>query len=103
MKSRGETPLTLQWKNPSCVQCLVSLAGIYRELTTEFDVPQRISLESTSRLVVDFLRESSGGERPQVVTAALMRTIGNRFGIFDEVVRQAINEAMTPPARVPAM
>ena len=73
--------------------CLVSLVAIYRELTTEFDVPQRISLESTSRLVAGFLSESSGGERPQIVTAALMRTIGDRFGIFDEVVRQGINEA----------
>ena len=73
--------------------CLVSLADIYRELTTDFDVPQRISLESTSRLVADYLSESSGGERPQVITAALMRTIGSRFGIFDEVARQGINEA----------
>ena len=73
--------------------CLVSLAATYRELSIEFDVPQRISLESTSRIVVDFLSESSGGERPQIVTAALMRTIGDRFRIFDEVVRQGINEA----------
>ena len=73
--------------------CLVSLAAMYRELTTEFDVPQCISLEATSKAVADFLSESSGGERPQIVTAALMRTIGDRFGIFDEVVRQGINEA----------
>ena len=73
--------------------CLTSLALQYRELTTEFDVPQRISWERTSQLVADFLREPSGGERPQIVTAALMRTIGERFAIFDNVVRQGINEA----------
>ena len=73
--------------------CLASLAAMYRELNIEFDVPQRISLEATSKLVADFLGETSGGERPQIVTAALMRTIGDRFGIFDSVIRQAINEA----------
>ena len=87
---RQDDPLFTESKLRSC---LVSLAAIYRELTTEFDVPQRISLESTSRIVADFLSESSGGERPQIVTAALMRTIGNRFGAFDEVARQGINEA----------
>ena len=73
--------------------CLVSLASVYRLLTVEFDVPQRISLESTSKLIADYISEPSGGERPQIVTAALMRTISDRFGIFDRVVRLGINEA----------
>ena len=73
--------------------CLASLALLYRQLAVEFDVPQRISLEATAKLVSDYLSEPSGGERPQVVTAALMRTIGDRFGIFDNVVRLGINEA----------
>ena len=73
--------------------CLASLASLYRELAVEFDVPQRISLEATAKLVADFLSEQSGGERPQVVTAALMRTIGDRFGVFDRVARLGINEA----------
>ena len=37
--------------------CLASLATVYRQLTVEFDVPQRISLEATSKL--DFVH--SGG------------------------------------------
>ena len=73
--------------------CLASLASVYRQLTVEFDVPQRISLEATARLVTDYLSEQSGGERPQIVAAALMRTIGDRFGIFDRVSRLGINEA----------
>ena len=73
--------------------CLTSLALRYRELAVEFDVPQRISLEATTGLITDFLSEPSGGERPQIVTAALMRTVGDRFGIFDNVVRLGINEA----------
>ena len=73
--------------------CLVSLALRYRELDIEFDVPQRISLAATAGLIADFLGEPSGGERPQIVTAALMRTVGDRFGIFDNIVRLGINEA----------
>ena len=74
-------------------QCLASLAGKYNELAVQFDVPQRISLEDTLTTIATYLAEPSGGERPQVVVAALMRTIGDRFGIFDRVVRQGINEA----------
>ena len=73
--------------------CLVSLVRKYRELDVQFDVPQRISLDVAASLVAAYLAEPSGGERPQIVVAALMRTIGVRFGIFDRVARQAINEA----------
>lgn len=73
--------------------CLVSLAKLYNQLSVQFDVPQRISLESTVNVIGRYTSSPSGGERPQIVIAALMRTIGEVFGIFDEVVRQAINEA----------
>ena len=73
--------------------CLASLASVYRQLAVEFDVPQRISLEATAKLVADYLSEQSGGERPQIAAAALMRTVGDRFGIFDRVTRLGINEA----------
>lgn len=73
--------------------CLVSLALVYQKLSSEFDVPQRVSLAATCSLIADFLGDSSGGERPQIITAALLRTIGSRFGVFDRVVRQGINEA----------
>ena len=79
--------------------CLASLAAMYRELNIEFDVPQRISLEATSKLVSDFLGETSGGERPQIVTAALMKIVRDRFGIFDSVARQGINEADAASSR----
>ena len=73
--------------------CLASLASLYRQLVVEFGVPQRISLEATAKLITDYLSEQSGGERPQIVAAALMRAIGDRFGIFDRVTRLGINEA----------
>lgn len=73
--------------------CLTALVRKYNALVVRFDVPQRISLDAVVSLVSAYLSEPSGGERPQIIVAALMRTIGNRFGIFDRVERQAINEA----------
>ena len=73
--------------------CLASLVQQYNALMVEFDVPQRISLDATAGLIASYLSEPSGGERPQIIVAALMRTIGARFGIFNRIVRQAINEA----------
>ena len=73
--------------------CLASLARQYNALVVSFDVPQRISLDATASIVSSYLAESSGGERPQIIVAALMRTISQRFGIFDRVERQAINES----------
>lgn len=73
--------------------CLTSLVRKYNAITVQFDVPQRISLDATINMTADYLAEPSGGERPQIIVAALMRTISARFRIFDRVVRQAINEA----------
>lgn len=73
--------------------CLASLVRKYRELDVRFSVPQRISLDATASLVTAYLSEPSGGERPQIIVSALMRTIGAGFGIFNRVDRQAINEA----------
>ena len=74
-------------------RCLASLVQKYNALTVQFDVPQRVSLEATVNLVGQYMAEPSGGERPQIIVAALMRIVGNRFGLFDRVLRQAINEA----------
>ena len=73
--------------------CLVSLTRQYNALAVQFDVPQRISLDTAASVVTRYLQEPSGGERPQIIVAALMRTIGQRFQIFDRVDRQGINEA----------
>ena len=78
--------------------CLASLVEQYNALAVQFDVPQRISLNDTASLITNYLAQSSGGERPQIIVAALMRTIGPAFGIFDRVERQAINEADTANA-----
>ena len=74
-------------------RCLRSVARRYRELQVTFPVPQRVSLEQTIDITDRFLSERSGGERPLIVADALMRTVGRAFGLFDEVLRQGINEA----------
>ena len=84
--------------DPACTetrlrQCLTSLVQKYNALSVQFDVPQRISLVDTSQMLSAYLSKPSGGERPQIVVAALMRTISEKFRIFDRVNRQAINEA----------
>ena len=73
--------------------CLASLTRQYNALVVQFDVPQRISLDATTSIVTRYLQEPSGGERAQIIVAALMRTIGQRFQMFDRVDRQGINEA----------
>ena len=80
-------------------RCLASLVRKYNALAVQFDVPQRISLEVTANLVAQYLAEPSGGERPQIIVAALMRIIGYKFGLFDRVTRQAINEADAASSR----
>jgi len=74
-------------------RCLRSIARSYSELQVSFPVPQRVSLEQTIEITERFLSERGGGERPLIVADALMRTVGRVFGLFDEVLRQGINEA----------
>ncbi len=73
--------------------CLASLTRQYNALVVQFDVPQRISLDAAASIVTRYLQEPSGGERPQIIVAALMRAIGQRFNLFDRIDRQGINEA----------
>ena len=74
-------------------RCIASVVKKYNDLNVSFSIPQRLSLEETVGLAMTFLAEPSGGERLQIVTAALMRLVGERFQLFDKVERQAINEA----------
>ena len=80
-------------------RCIASLVKKYNELNVSFSIPHRLSLEDTMTLTMKYLSEPSGGERLQIITAALMRLVGERFQLFDEVERQAINEADAARAR----
>ena len=74
-------------------RCLASLTRQYNALVVQFDVPQRISLDAAASIVTRYLQEPSGGECPQIIVAALIRAIGQRFNLSDRIDRQGINEA----------
>ena len=72
------------------------LVEIYRLLDTvrvAYPTPNRVSLDATYRLCDTFLAEKSGGDRMEAVATALFQTIGDRFGLFDEVRREKVNAA----------
>jgi hypothetical protein len=72
------------------------LFEIYRLLATVsvvYPTPNRISLDQTNQLIHQYLAAKSGGERMEAVCTALFRTIGRKFGIFDEVRRERVNAA----------
>ena len=70
------------------------LHEVYRMLSAVavvYPTPNRISLDRTQDLIHQYLAAKSGGDRIEAVCAALFRTIGKRFGLFDEVRRERIN------------
>ncbi|NOZ06143.1 MAG: restriction endonuclease, SacI family, partial [Chloroflexi bacterium] len=51
----------------------------------------RISLDKVNHLIAQYLATGSGGDRMEAVCTALFQTIGNRFGLFDDVKREKVN------------
>ncbi|MCI5156846.1 MAG: restriction endonuclease, SacI family [Candidatus Electrothrix sp. AUS1_2] len=73
------------------LHALRSIHKKFSELIFEYFVPERISIEQTENLIVNFLSEASGGDRGLSVAAALFETFGQHFKIYKEVRRHAIN------------
>ena len=72
------------------------LASFARKLADEsfgYLIPGRIDQLRLEYVVSEFLQESSGGLRPLAVAAALFKTIGKGFSLFDEIRSQGVNEA----------
>jgi hypothetical protein len=70
------------------------LHEIYRLLATvrvTYPTPNRVSLDQTYFVMQQYLATKSGGDRMEAVSAALFQTIGERFGLFDQVRRQRVN------------
>ena len=74
-------------------RCLASIARQYRKSNVPYAVPTRVSIADTLRMLEAFLEVPSGGERPMIVTASLMRVLGRRLNLFSDVQRQAVNQA----------
>ena len=72
---------------------LRSLVRRLAEQSFGYAIPQRMSLHRLQVILSELLATSSGGLRPQAVTTALMRTIGEAFALFSKVESQGINEA----------
>lgn len=58
-----------------------------------YPAPTRISLETAMSLIEQFTKERSGGDRFEVITAALFHSAGIRFGLFRDVRRSSITTA----------
>ena len=55
----------------------------------EYPILPRISMEQTLYLVRELLAISREGEHAMSLTAALLRVVGRRFGLWNDVLRQA--------------
>ena len=77
------------------VRVMASLVRRLAQQTFTYPVPQRISLPQLQDMVAKFLSVSSGGLRPLAVSAALFKTLGEGFSLFDDVRSQGVNEADT--------
>ena len=91
LQSKSDPTLTEE----AVVRCLKSIARRLQEQTVTYQIPIRIGLDHLCMILEEYLKTSSGGLRPQIITAALMRTIGEAFSLFSEVESQGINEADT--------
>lgn len=77
-------------------QVLFEIYRMLADVAVVYPTPNRISLERTNQLIQQYLAAKSGGERIEVICTALFRTIGRKFGLFDEVRREKVNVADAP-------
>lgn len=74
-------------------QTLVEIYRLLAGVQVTYPTPNRISLAKALEVVDEFITSSSGGDRMETVSSAFFRTIGNEFGLFDEVKRAKVNAA----------
>lgn len=69
-------------------------------VTVNYPFPLRISLENTLNLIAQYLAQPSGGDREEAITTGLLRTLGERFRIFERVERTKVNVPDAQAGRV---
>jgi len=74
-------------------RCLHSIARRFSRLSIKYPIPNRISLSQTQNIVSQFLQHGSGGEKPLIVTTALICAFNERFSLFSRIDSQKINQA----------
>lgn len=72
-------------------QVLFEIYKLLADVVVVYPTPNRISLDKANYLVEQYLEIGSGGDRMEAVCAALFQTVGDRFGIFDEIRRERVN------------
>ena len=77
------------------LRCLRSIARRLQEQRVIYQIPLRIGLDHLCEILEEYLKVSSAGLRPQIVTVAFMRTIGEAFSLFSSVESQGVNESDT--------
>ena len=80
-------------------QVLIEARRLLEETQIRYPAPQRISLESASKLVGGYLKPRTGGRRLQAVTVALFRTLSKIWSIYDEVISAPVTAADAPGDR----
>ncbi|AUW92644.1 hypothetical protein BXT84_00645 [Sulfobacillus thermotolerans] len=80
-----------QFSQRTLKQVLLEIRRIQQEQLIIYSVPQRSSLQHTLRMVDEFLKPRTGGSRLQAVCVALLRTIGQLWGIYDQVLSEVVN------------
>lgn len=75
------------------LQALVEVLRRLDAVRITYAPPTRISLESAISLIESFVSERSGGDRFEVIAAALFHAAGVRFGLFPHVRRSSVNTA----------
>jgi hypothetical protein len=74
-------------------QILVEIYRLLAAAQVVYPTPNRVSLKQAIDIVRRFTAVKSGGDRTEVVCAALFRSIASEFGLFDEIRRQKVNAA----------
>jgi len=77
-------------------QVLLEIRRIQQEQELSYPVPQRISLERALEILHRYLEPRTGGGRLQAVSVALLRTLMEEWGIYDEVVSGPVTAADAP-------
>lgn len=80
-------------------QVLLEFRRIQNEQQVTYAVPSRISLTGTMAMLSQFLQSRTGGRRPQVVCAALFRTLMAEWKLYDRVEVAGVTAPDTPSGR----
>jgi hypothetical protein len=74
-------------------EVLFVIYDLLDEVKVAYPVPKRISLDKTIGIIETFMGERSGGDRLEAIATALLRIIGRKFRLFDDLRREKVNVA----------